>query len=121
MMSGARQAAADGDFAGRLADLQRDGRVSGLHALLVSRGGRTVFEYYGVGPDESWGQSLGTVTFGPTVLHDLRSVSKSLVGMLYGIALADGKVPSPEAGLYDQFPEYPDLDATASRLPMRSA
>jgi CubicO group peptidase (beta-lactamase class C family) len=31
------------------------------------------------------------------------------VGMLYGIALADGKVPSPEAGLYEQFPEYADL------------
>ena len=26
--------------------------------------------------------------------------------MLYGIALADGKVPPPEARLYDQFPEY---------------
>jgi CubicO group peptidase (beta-lactamase class C family) len=36
-------------------------------------------------------------------------VTKSLVGMLYGIALADGKVPPPEARLYDQFPEYPDL------------
>ena len=43
------------------------------------------------------------------MLHDLRSVTKSLVGMLYGIALADGKVPPPEARLYDQFPEYPDL------------
>ena len=42
MMSSAKQAiAADGDFAARLADMQRDGRVSGLHALLVSSGGRT--------------------------------------------------------------------------------
>ena len=77
--------------------------------LLVSRKGRLLFEYYGEGEAENWGMPLGKVKFGPTVLHDLRSVTKSLVGMLYGIALADGKVPPPEARLYDQFPEYPDL------------
>ncbi|HTG24150.1 MAG TPA: serine hydrolase [Reyranella sp.] len=110
MMSAAKQAvAADGDFAARLAEMQRDGRVSGLDALLVSRRGRLLFEYYGEGEAENWGVPLGKVKFGPTVLHDLRSVSKSLVGMLYGIALAEGKVPPPEAGLYEQFPEYADL------------
>jgi len=102
-------AAADGDLAARLADMQRDGRVDGLHMLLVSKGGRLLLEHYGTGNDESWGKPLGTVTFGPTVLHDLRSVSKSIVGMLYGIALGDGKVPPPEAKLYEQFPEYADL------------
>ena len=110
MISTAKSAvAADSDLATRLADMQRDGRVSGLHMLLVSKAGRMLFEHYGTGDDESWGKSLGSVTFGPTVLHDLRSVSKSIVGMLYGIALADGKVPPPEARLYEQFPEYADL------------
>jgi CubicO group peptidase (beta-lactamase class C family) len=110
MMSAPRQAlAADGDFASGLAEMQRDGRVSGLHALLVAQRGRLLFEYYGQGEDESWGTPLRNVTFGPAVLHDLRSVTKSLVGMLYGIALAEGKVPPPEAKLYSQFPEYSDL------------
>jgi CubicO group peptidase (beta-lactamase class C family) len=110
MISGPKRAVAgEGDFAARLADLQHDGRVSGLHALLVARGGRLLFEYYGQGDDENRAMPLGKVTFGPTVLHDLRSVTKSIVGMLYGIALADGKVPAPEAKLYEQFPEYPDL------------
>ena len=54
------------------------------------------------------------------MLHDLRSVTKSLVGMLYGIALADGKVPAPEAALYDQFPEYPDLASQPGRDRIRS-
>src|SRR5262245_5741223 len=110
MVSGAhRVRAADGDFPARLAQMQRDGRVSGLHTLLVSRGGKLLFEHYGTGDDQSWGgKPLGTITFGPTVLHDLRSVTKSIVGMLYGIALADGKVPPPEAKLSDQFPEYAD-------------
>jgi CubicO group peptidase (beta-lactamase class C family) len=101
--------AGENAFGERLAQLQKEGRVSGLHALLVSRQGRTLFEYYGSGEDQFWGQALGTVTFGPTVLHDLRSVTKSVVGLLYGIALADGKVPPPEAKLYDQFPQYADL------------
>jgi len=110
LVSGAHRAmSADGDFPARLAQMQRDGRVSGLHALLVSRGGKVLFEHYGVGEDESLGRPLGTVTFGPTVLHDLRSVTKSIVAMLYGIALAGGKVPPPQVKLYDQFPEYADL------------
>src|SRR5262245_39665568 len=116
MVSGAHRAmAADGDFSARLAQMQRDGRVSGLHTLLVSRGGKVLFEHYGAGDDQSWGTPLGTITFGPTVLHDLRSVTKSIVGMLYGIALAGGKVPPPEAKLYDQFPEYADLGRRPGR------
>jgi CubicO group peptidase (beta-lactamase class C family) len=93
----------------RLAQAQQDGKIGGLHTLLVSQGGTTVVEHYQPGQDQAWGRPLGTVTFGPDVLHDLRSVSKSVVGLLYGITLADGKVPPPEARLYEQFPEYPDL------------
>src|SRR5215472_7973751 len=55
------------------------------------------------------------VTFAPLVLHDLRSVSKSVVGLLYGIALADGNVPPPEGKLYDQFPDYADLAKQSGR------
>ena len=81
----------------------------GLHALLVSQGDKVLFEYYGQGEDYAWGQPLGSVVFAPDVLHDLRSVSKSVVGLVYGVAFAAGKVPPPEAKLYDQFSEYPDL------------
>ncbi|WP_210297464.1 serine hydrolase [Bradyrhizobium sp. 2S1] len=92
------------------------GRISGLHALLVSRGGRLVFEHYGRGDDEAEGRGpLANVVFGPDVPHDLRSVSKSVIGLAYGIALAAGKVPPPEAKLYDQFPQYADLAREAGR------
>src|SRR4051812_40799521 len=73
------------------------------------QGGHLLIEHYGRGEDEDWGRPLGMVTFAPDVLHDMRSVSKSVVTLLYGIALAAGKVPPPEAKLYDQFPEYADL------------
>jgi len=110
MVSGTNRAAAGGnDIDSLLAPLMRDGKVSGLHTLLAARGGRLLVERYWEGEDWNRGTPLGKVAFGPAVLHDLRSVSKSIVGMLYGIALADGKVPPPEAKLYAQFPEYADI------------
>ena len=100
----------------RLAQAERDGRVRGLHTLLVSQGGKLVFEHYGQGEDAaSGGGPLGHVVFSPDVPHDLRSVTKSVVGLVYGIALAAGKVPPPEAKLYAQFPEYADLAGQAGR------
>lgn len=102
-------------IAQRLAQAEQDGKVYGLHSLLVSQGGKPIIEHYGRGEDEAWGRPLGTVTFVPDVLHDLRSVSKSVVALVYGIALAAGKVPPSEARLYDQFPEYPDLASQPGR------
>ena len=67
-----------------------------------------MLERYFDGEDQRWGGDLGRVVFGPAVLHDLRSVSKSIVGLLYGIALAEGKVPALDAPLLDHF-DYPDL------------
>ncbi|MCP3463925.1 MULTISPECIES: serine hydrolase [unclassified Bradyrhizobium] len=96
-------------IAQRLADAERNGKVFGLHALLVSQGGKFVFEHYGQGVDVAWDRLLDNVVFGPDVAHDLRSVSKSVVGLAYGVALAAGKVPPPDAKLYGQFPEYADL------------
>ncbi|HLG85330.1 MAG TPA: serine hydrolase [Bradyrhizobium sp.] len=103
------------DIGRRLSQAQQDGKVYGVHALLVSKGGKLLLEYYGRGEDEIWGLPLGVVAFGPDVLHDLRSVSKSVVGLVYGIALANGKVPTPEAKLYAQFPEYADLASQPGR------
>ncbi|HYW64932.1 MAG TPA: serine hydrolase [Bradyrhizobium sp.] len=103
------------DIGERLSHALQNGKVSGLHALLVSRGGDVAFEHYGRGEDENWDRALGVIGFAPDVLHDVRSVSKSVVALLYGIALAAGKVPPPEAKLYEQFPEYRDLAAEPGR------
>ena len=81
------------DLADRLADVP-EGQAPGLHGLVVIRHGRLVLEQYGAGEDFTWNESLGLVTFGPDTLHDIRSVTKSVVGLLYGIALAAGQVPA---------------------------
>ncbi len=80
-----------------------------IHALLVARRNRLVLEQYFEGEDETWGDALGRVQFGPQVLHDLRSVTKSIVGLLYGIALERGLVPALDTPVVDGFPEYPEL------------
>ena len=103
------------DLADRLADALEDGRAANLHGVVVIRHGRLVLERYGAGEDYKWNRSLGPVIFGPDTLHDVRSVTKSVVGLLYGIALADGRVPGPEEPLLRHFPEYPDLAADARR------
>jgi CubicO group peptidase (beta-lactamase class C family) len=98
-----------GDLDERLDKLIANKRIWGLHGVIVTRHGRLVLERYFTGDDEAWGAPLGRVAFGPDTLHDLRSVSKSVLGLLYGLALAQGKVPSPEQPLLDAFPEYQEF------------
>ncbi|MFD0888595.1 serine hydrolase domain-containing protein [Streptosporangium algeriense] len=97
------------DMEAALAEIVRTGRAPDLHGVVVTHGQDLIFEYYGQGPDVAWNGPLGTVTFGPDTLHDLRSVTKSVVGLLYGLALEGGHVPDPDEPLYACFPEYPDL------------
>ncbi len=94
------------------------GELKGLHAVLVLKDGQHFGEVYFDGHDEAWGTSLGMVQHGPDTLHDLRSISKSVVGLLYGIALSEGKVPPLDASLVAQFPQYPDLAQDPARQAM---
>lgn len=97
------------------------GELPNLHAVVVVRGGKLVFERYYEGTDERLGRQLGIVTFRPEMKHDLRSVSKSIVSLLYGIALDAGKVPALDQPLVDQFPAYPDLAQDPKRRRMTVA
>jgi CubicO group peptidase (beta-lactamase class C family) len=94
----------------------RHGRLRNLHGVVVARRGRLVFEQYFSGRDERWGAPLGEVTFGPDTLHDVRSVTKSIVSLLYGIAQAQGQVGSVDRPLLDAFPELADLRAEPARM-----
>lgn len=99
----------------RLDEMLQSGQLGGLHAVVAVRGGQTVLEYYGAGEDFTWAQSLGAVEFGPKTLHDIRSVTKSVTALLYGIALGEGLVPPPAEPLVRRFAQYPDLAADPQR------
>jgi CubicO group peptidase (beta-lactamase class C family) len=91
------------------------GLLRDLHVVLAARSEKIFLEHYAKGKDEEWGRPIGHVAFDASTLHDLRSVTKSIVSLLYGIALDKGLVPPPEAPLFAQFPEYPDLAADPAR------
>jgi CubicO group peptidase (beta-lactamase class C family) len=99
------------DVIRRLDQAVAERRVWNIHGLVVLQNGKLIVERYFEGQDRERGVGdLGTVKFAAETLHDLRSCSKSIVALLYGIALQQGKVPAPEASLLSGFPEYRDLD-----------
>ena len=91
------------------------GQLSGLHSVLIMHKGEILAERYFPGEDECWGKALGIVQPDAGSLHDLRSVTKSIVSLLYGIALSDSLVPKLDESLIAQFPEYGDLAADPHR------
>ena len=87
----------------------------GAHAVLVERDGRLVYEEYFEANDERWGERLGRVRMTRESRHDLRSVTKSVVGALAGIALAEGAIRSLDQPVVEWFPEYPELQTAERR------
>ena len=87
-----------------------------IHSVVVVRRGKLVMERYYKGEDDRWGTPLGTVTFGPDVKHDLRSISKSVTSLLVGIALGEGKFPQLDSPVIDQFPELSALKTPATSV-----
>ena len=93
----------------------RSGADTGVHAILIERGGRLVYEEYFTAPDERWGSRLGRITSGPGYVHDLRSVTKSVVSALIGIAVGEGAIKSMDQPVVEWFPEYPELNTAERR------
>jgi CubicO group peptidase (beta-lactamase class C family) len=82
---------------------------SNVHGIAVVRNGLMVFQHYRSGPDECWHETPGTMVHGPDVKHDIRSVTKVVIGLLVGDAVARGLIPNLEMPLFDVLPEYSDL------------
>jgi CubicO group peptidase (beta-lactamase class C family) len=81
-----------------------------VHAILIERDGKLIYEEYFDGFDEKWGQPLGRISMTAETRHDLRSVTKSVVSALVGIALNEGAIPSLDQPIVRWFPEYPELN-----------
>jgi CubicO group peptidase (beta-lactamase class C family) len=110
----AQQAGVDRRRLEAMTDSIRSRPKDNVHAVLIERDGRLVYEEYFSGEDERWGRPLGVVTFNRDTVHDLRSVTKSVVSALVGIANQSGAIPSLDAPLLDYFPEF-----TALQVPER--
>jgi CubicO group peptidase (beta-lactamase class C family) len=101
----------DRDALCRMAD--RLSSTANVHAILVARGGKLVFERYFRGSDEIpgliYGRRVENVTFDPDTLHDVKSVSKSVASLVLGIAIDRGLIRSIYEPIFSFFPELSDL------------
>lgn len=82
-----------------------------FHSLLVVRHGHLVAEVYHAGKDERVKDLFRTArTFDASTLHDIRSISKSVTSLLWGIAQGQGKMPPLDTPVLSLFPGLADLN-----------
>lgn len=84
-------------------ELAEPGRRN-LHAVVVVRHGRLVFEAYAAGEDENWGKPLGIVPHDAVTRHDMRSITKSVVSLLFGVALERKLIAGTDIPVMPFFP-----------------
>jgi CubicO group peptidase (beta-lactamase class C family) len=92
----------------RIADRLKENDAN-VHAVVVVRRGRLVFEQYFSGHDEPWAQDHRRYDFDPTTKHDMRSASKSVVCLLIGIAIDRKLIRSADEPVLKFFPDYAAL------------
>lgn len=81
-------------------------READVHAVVIVRHGKLVFEQYFAGYDDPWGAPEGQFSFDAGTKHDMRSVSKSVASLLIGIAIDRKLIAGIEEPVVKFFPEY---------------
>jgi CubicO group peptidase (beta-lactamase class C family) len=87
-----------------------NGTYPNIHSVLISYHNELVYEKYWAGKDEYWGDNRGITIHAKDSLHDVRSISKSIVSACAGIAIQQGKIKSVNEKIFDFFPEYAKQD-----------
>ena len=83
------------------------GTYANIHSLLILRDSKLVYENYFGGEDENNRVgSIGFVNHNRETLHDIRSITKSVVGLAVLIAHFQGKIKDLDQPVFDLFPEY---------------
>jgi CubicO group peptidase (beta-lactamase class C family) len=77
-----------------------------IHSLLIAKDNKLVYENYFDGKDENWGTNLGYAKHDAAVLHDTRSISKSVVAACIDIAIRQQKIKSVDDPVFDYLPNY---------------
>jgi len=93
----------------RMTDRLAGAGGANVHAILVARRGRLVFERYFSGSDEINGRRVRNVAFDADTLHNVKSVTKSVASLAVGIAMDRGLIGSIDAPIFSFFPELSDL------------
>jgi CubicO group peptidase (beta-lactamase class C family) len=92
------------------------GSFPNIHSVLIAKDNKLVFEKYWPGKDEVWAVAKGIIPHSRDSLHDIRSISKSIVAACFGILLQQGKIKSVHQKIFDFFPEYAKQDTGLKSL-----
>jgi CubicO group peptidase (beta-lactamase class C family) len=87
----------DSDLLAAMLERVRDEHLR-VRSVLIVRNSRLVLESY-------------THPYGEDVVHDVKSVSKSVISSLVGIALREGSLQGLDQTVYEFFPEYFPADS----------
>jgi CubicO group peptidase (beta-lactamase class C family) len=90
-----------------------------VHSIVIVRHSRLVFEQYFAGYDEPWGYEDKRYEFNATMKHDMRSVSKSVISLLTGIAIDRRMIDSVDAPVLHFFPDIVPVAEGWSRIKVR--
>ncbi|SHG22219.1 serine hydrolase domain-containing protein [Flagellimonas flava] len=90
----------------RMEDSIVSGVYPNIHSVLIYKNEKMVYENYFAGKDEVWGEDLGVIEHYKDSLHDVRSISKSIVATCVGLALQQGKIDSISQSIFDFYPEF---------------
>lgn len=83
------------------------GMYSNIHSLLILKNNTLVFEKYFEGEDAIIGKGwVGIRQHNIDSLHDIRSVTKSIVGAAILIALASGQIENLDEPIFNYFPDF---------------
>ena len=77
-----------------------------IHSLLIAKDNKLIYENYFSGKDENWGSNLGYVEHDYNILHDTRSISKSVVAACIDIAVQQKKIKSIDDPFFNYLPNY---------------
>ncbi len=80
--------------------------IPNIHSLLIEKDDKLVYEQYFSGNDQVWGQKLGNIKHSVNDLHDVRSISKSVVSACIGIAISQHLITDIDQPVFSFFPEY---------------
>jgi CubicO group peptidase (beta-lactamase class C family) len=84
--------------------------AANFHGLVVLRHGQLAAQAYRTGKDRKIYQLLArTRPFNAEHLHDLRSATRSVTGLLWGMAQSQGSVPSLDTPVMALYPELQGL------------
>lgn len=81
-----------------------DEKIYNVHSVLVYKDGALFYEKYLYGKDEKHGKNLGTIKHELNTLHDVRSISKSVVSACIGIAISEGLIKDENESIEKYFP-----------------